>query len=183
MTKSEEWETVVQAARSLGRLHGLVNNAGIRQIGRLLETSEASFMRHVAVNQLGCFLGMQHVAKALIEPDGGSIVNISSTAGLRGAPHIIAYTATKWAVRGMTKAAALDLAEHNIRVNSLHPGRIESPMQDIYTSQELEQRAMTIPAKRFGTPEDVTGAVLFLLSDESCYVTGAEFPVDGGFSL
>jgi NAD(P)-dependent dehydrogenase (short-subunit alcohol dehydrogenase family) len=114
---------------------------------------------------------------------GGSIVNISSVAGLRGSPGAIAYSATKWALRGMTKAAAIDLAPRKIRVNSVHPGPIDTEMLKVRTPEQNQQRLQLVPMKRMGTAEEVASLVLFLLSDESGYITGAEVAIDGGVSL
>ncbi len=114
-----DWVRAVEAAEQLGPLYGLVNNAGIYIPATLLETDVALFERHVRINQLGCFLGMKAVVGAMERADGGSIVNISSVAGLRGSPGAFAYCASKWALRGMSKAAAIDLAPRNIRVNSV----------------------------------------------------------------
>ena len=110
VTKEEDWDAAVAAAEKLGGLHGLVNNAGIYQPRTLMETDSDLFRRHMEINQFGCFLGMKAVVPAMKRSGGGSIVNISSVAGLRGSPGAIAYSATKWALRGMTKAAASDLA-------------------------------------------------------------------------
>jgi 3alpha(or 20beta)-hydroxysteroid dehydrogenase len=120
----------------------------------------------------------------LIEQSGGgSIVNISSTAGLRGSPGAFAYSATKWALRGMTKAAAVDLAPRKIRVNSVHPGPIDTEMISINGSEWIRERVERLPMKRIGTAEEVASLVLFLLSDESSYITGAEIAIDGGSVL
>jgi 3alpha(or 20beta)-hydroxysteroid dehydrogenase len=121
VTQERDWETAINAAEKLGGLHGLVNNAGIYQPRTLMETNTELFERHMRVNQLGCFLGMKAVLPLMEQSGGGSIVNISTVAGLCGSPGAIAYSATKWALRGMTKAAAIDLAPRRIRVNSVHP--------------------------------------------------------------
>ena len=123
-----DWARAVAAAEGLGGLHGLVNNAGIFIPRTLLETDAALFEQHTRVNQFGCFLGMKASVGAMERSGGGSIVNISSVAGLRGSPGAFAYSATKWALRGMTKAAAIDLAPRRIRVNSVHPGPIDTEM-------------------------------------------------------
>jgi 3alpha(or 20beta)-hydroxysteroid dehydrogenase len=141
------------------------------------------FERHLRVNQFGCFLGMKAVVGAMERSGGGSIVNISSTVGLRAAPNSIAYTATKWALRGMTKAAALELLPRGIRVNSVHPGPIDTEMLSIRTKEENLRRVQQVPIKRLGTAEEVARVVLFLLSDETLYMTGAEIAIDGGASL
>jgi 3alpha(or 20beta)-hydroxysteroid dehydrogenase len=167
----------------LGGLHGLVNNAGIYQPRTLMETDTELFERHMRVNQLGCFLGMKVVVPLMEQSGGGSIVNISSAAGLRGSPGAIAYSATKWALRGMTKAAAIDLAPRRIRVNSVHPGPIDTEMLKVRTPEQNRERLQLVPMKRMGTAEEVASLVLFLLSDESGYVTGAEVAIDGGATL
>ena len=189
VTLEADWAAAVAAAETLGGgLHGLVNNAGIYVPKPLMETDKALFEKHLAVNQTGCFLGMQAVVPAMARAGGGieiftAVFNISSTAGLRGSPNAIAYSSTKWALRGMTKAAAIDLARLAIRVNSVHPGPIETDMISIWTNEQRSARLDSIPLGRVGTVDDVARAVLFLLSDESVYMTGAELAVDGGVSL
>ena len=178
-----DWAAAVEAAVTLGRLHGMINNAGIYVPRSLIETDIALFERHMRVNQLGCFLGMKAVVPAMERNGSGSIVNISSTAGLRGSPHAFAYSATKWALRGMTKAAAVDLAPRGIRVNSVHPGPIDTEMLKGRSPEQNQQRLQLVPMKRMGTAEEVASLVLFLLSDESGYITGAEVAIDGGASL
>src|SRR5207244_6920065 len=121
-----DWSRAIQTAETLGGLHGLVNNAAIYQPKRLLETDTELWERHIRINQTGCFLGMKAVVPAMERAGGGSIVNISSGAGLRGSPGSFAYAATKWALRGMTKSAAIDLGGRKIRVNSVHPGPIDT---------------------------------------------------------
>lgn len=177
------WAHVVERAQALGPVHGLVNNAGVYKPVPLLQTDPAEFRRHTDINQLGTFLGMRAIVPALERTGGGAIVNISSTVALRSAPNSIAYTATKWAVRGMTKAAALELVDRNIRVNSVHPGPIDTDMLKIRTHEENVRRAQQVPMKRLGHAQDIAAAVLFLLSDESRYTTGAELAVDGGAAL
>jgi 3alpha(or 20beta)-hydroxysteroid dehydrogenase len=149
--------------KKLGGLHGLVNNAGIYQPRTLMETETELFERHTRVNQLGRFLGMKAVVSLMEQSGGGSIVNISSVAGLRGSPAAIAYSATKWALRGMTKAAAIDLAPRKIRVNSVHPGPIDTEMIKVRTPEQNQQRLQLVPMKRMGTAEEVASLVLFLL--------------------
>jgi 3alpha(or 20beta)-hydroxysteroid dehydrogenase len=178
-----DWQTAIDAAASLGGLHGLVNNAGIYQPATLLETDAALFERHMRINQLGPFVGMKTVVRLMERSGGGAIVNISSVAGLRGSPGAIAYSATKWALRGMTKAAAVDLAPRNIRVNSVHPGPIDTEMLKVRTPEHNRQRLLSVPMQRMGSAEEVADLVLFLLSDESRYITGAEVAIDGGATL
>ena len=183
VTSEADWAAAVATAVALGDLHGMINNAGIYVPRALMETDIALFERHMRVNQFGCFLGMKAVVPAMERNGGGSIVNISSTAGLRGSPHAFAYSATKWALRGMTKAAAVDLAPRGIRVNSVHPGPIDTEMLKIRTPDENARRIQLVPMKRMGTVEEVARLVLFLLSDEAAYITGAEVSIDGGVSL
>lgn len=183
VTSEADWVAAVQAAEKLGGLHGLVNNAGIYQPRTLMDTDTELFERHMRINQLGCFLGMKAVAPAMERSGGGSIVNISSVAGLRGSPGAIAYSATKWALRGMTKAAAIDLAPRKIRVNSVHPGPIDTEMLKVRTPEQNQERLKLVPMRRMGTAEEVANLVLFLLSDESGYITGAEVAIDGGATL
>ena len=183
VTREEDWERAIQAAAGLGGLHGLINNAGIYQPATLMETDAALFERHMRINQLGCFLGMRAVVPLMEQSGGGSIVNISSVAGLRGSPGAIAYSATKWALRGMTKAAAADLAGRKIRVNSVHPGPIDTDMLKVRTPEQNAERLGRVPMHRMGTAEEVANLVLFLLSEESGYITGAEVAIDGGATL
>jgi 3alpha(or 20beta)-hydroxysteroid dehydrogenase len=183
VTSETDWAKAIDAAAAMGGLHGLVNNAGIYQPRTLLETDAALFERHMRVNQLGCFLGMKLVVPLMERSGGGSIVNISSVAGLRGSPGAIAYSATKWALRGMTKAAAVDLAPRKIRVNSVHPGPIDTEMLSVRSAEQNRERLTRVPMGRMGTAEEVAKLVLFLLSDESSYMTGAEIAIDGGATL
>jgi 3alpha(or 20beta)-hydroxysteroid dehydrogenase len=183
VTRESDWAAAIKAAEALGGLHGLINNAGIYQPRTLIETDADLFERHMRVNQLGCFLGMKCVVPVMERSGGGSIVNISSVAGLRGSPGAIAYSATKWALRGMTKAAAIDLAPKKIRVNSVHPGPIDTEMLHVRTPEQNAQRVQQVPMKRMGTAEEVARLVVFLLSDESSYITGAEVAIDGGATL
>ncbi|MDB5400608.1 MAG: hypothetical protein JWQ55_2626 [Rhodopila sp.] len=184
VTRENDWAKATDAATILGGgLHGLVNNAGIYQPNTLMDTDTELFERHMRVNQLGCFLGMKAVVPLMEKSGGGSIVNISSVAGLRGSPGAIAYSATKWALRGMTKAAAVDLAPRKIRVNSIHPGPIDTEMLNVRTPEQNQRRLQAVPMKRMGTAQEVANLVLFLLSEESGYITGAEVAIDGGATL
>lgn len=180
VTSEADWDRAVKMAEGMGGLHGLVNNAGIYQPKRLMDTDTELWERHMRVNQTGCFLGMKAVVEPMERSGGGSIVNISSGAGLRGSPQAFAYSATKWALRGMTKSAAMDLAKKKIRVNSVHPGPIETDMIAFRTPEETTRRLKSVPMRRNGSADEVARLVLFLLSDESSYITGAEVAVDGG---
>ena len=183
VTSEAAWSEAVTLAETIGKLHGLVNNAGVYTPVSILDTDTAQFERHTKVNQLGTFLGMRAVISAFERTGSGAIVNMSSTVALRSAPNAIAYTATKWAVRGMTKAAALELAPKNIRVNSVHPGPIDTDMLNVRTREENLRRVQQVPMKRLGTKEEIAGLVLFLLSDEGRYMTGSEVAIDGGAAL
>ena len=183
VTREADWDQAVNAAAAVGGLHGLVNNAGIYRPATLMDTDAELFERHMRINQLGCFLGMKAVVPLMEKSGGGSIANISSVAGLRGSPGAIAYSATKWALRGMTKAAAIDLAPRKIRVNSIHPGPIDTEMLKVRTPEQNERRLQFVPMRRMGTADEVAQLVLFLLSDESGYITGAEVAIDGGATL
>jgi 3alpha(or 20beta)-hydroxysteroid dehydrogenase len=183
ITSEADWAAAIGAAEAWGGLHGMVNNAGIYIPKSLAETDTALFERHVRINQLGCFLGMRDVAGPMERSGGGAIVNISSVAGLRGSPGAIAYSATKWALRGMTKAAAVEYAPRGIRVNSVHPGPIDTEMLNVRTPEQNQRRVQMVPMQRMGTAEEVAKLVLFLLSDDAVYITGAEVAIDGGVSL
>ena len=183
VTSEAQWGAAVAAAERFGRLHGLVNNAGIYTPMPLVDTDTALFERHTRINQLGTFLGMRAVVAAFERTGSGVIVNRSSTVGLRSAPNAIAYTASKWAVRGMTKAAALELADRHIRVNSVHPGPIDTDMLSVRSREENLRRVQQLPMKRLGTREEIARLVLFLLSDDSLYMTGSEVAMDGGAAL
>ena len=180
---SEEvaWIKVLDTAMTtFGRLDVLVNNAGIYRPQSMLHTDTSLWELHYRVNQLGVFLGMRAVAPVMIKQGGGSIINVSSNAALRHEPGMFAYATTKWAVRGMSKLAASELAPHHIRVNSIHPGLIDTPMIGANSPAQLEIYAAMIPARRIGTPLEVAELALFLASDASCYIIGAEITVDGG---
>lgn len=183
VTSEAQWADAVTKAETMGKMYGLVNNAGVYTPVSIADTDTAQFDRHTRVNQLGTFLGMRAVVQAFGRTGSGAIVNMSSTVALRSAPNSIAYTATKWAVRGMTKAAALELADKNIRVNSVHPGPIDTDMLNVRSREENLRRVQQVPMKRLGTKEEIAALVLFLLSDESRYMTGSEVAMDGGAAL
>lgn len=179
------WAAVVDEIVGVhGRLDGVVNNAGIFRHGGVLDTDEATYREVIDINQVGVFLGMQAVAQPMIDSGGGSIVNISSIAGLRGAAMALAYGASKWAVRGMTKSAAVELAPRGVRVNSVHPGLIDTPMLDYLAAGRISRDDLTsrVPLGRLADSDDVADVVMFLLSDESRYCSGQEFVVDGAMT-
>jgi 3alpha(or 20beta)-hydroxysteroid dehydrogenase len=152
-----------------------VNNAGVARFGGIDTHSPADWDLQLAVNLTGTFNGMQAASPALRDAGGGAIVNVSSLAGMMGVAGLAGYVASKWGVRGLTKAAALDLARYNIRVNSVHPGFINTPMTSA-NPPSVEQMAM----HRVGEPEEIANLIVFLASDESSFSTGAEFVADGG---
>jgi len=176
------WSAAVEAATErYGELDGLVNNAGILHFAPLLQTSLEDYRRVIDINQTGVFLGMRAAAPKM--RTGGSIVNVSSIDGLIGMPGLVAYVASKFAVRGMTKSAALELAALGIRVNSIHPGVVDSPMIDRPDVQAvLAEMLGTIPMQRAGSVQEIASLAAYLISDESSYSTGAEFVVDGGMT-
>ena len=178
-----QWAEAVTAVEHVGPLSGLVNNAGVFKPLPMAQTDTVLFNFHVRVNQLGTYLGMRACVPAFERSGGGAIVNISSAAGLFGVPNAVAYTATKWAVRGMTKAAALELGDRNIRVNSIHPGMIDTEMVRERDAAVNLAHVQNQPIKRMGTADEIAGLVLFLLSAEGRYMTGAELAIDGGRSL
>jgi 3alpha(or 20beta)-hydroxysteroid dehydrogenase len=180
VTDPEQWAALVaRVVDEQGRLDILINNAGILRWERMVDTSPESWNEVVAVNQTGVFLGMRAVAPQMIAQHSGSIVNISSVGGLRGASACYSYAATKWAVRGMTKGAAIELGPHGVKVNSIHPGIIDTPMMG---DHDLDNLASTIgvPLQRYAQPEEVAKLALWLVSDDNSYSTGAEFVIDGG---
>lgn len=180
------WAQVVgDIVRQHGRLDVLVNNAGIFPKGGLLTTTLAEFERVVGINQTGVFLGMQAAARVMVPQRGGSIINISSIAGLAGAAPFIGYSTTKWAVRGLTRSGAKELAQHGVRVNSVHPGIIDTPMLQTFDAMHPGTRAQVesrIPMGRTASADEVARLVLFLASDESSYISGSEHVIDGAWT-
>jgi 3alpha(or 20beta)-hydroxysteroid dehydrogenase len=185
VTSEQDWDAAVLIAVSqFGKLDILVNNAGVLAFAPISEMPLADFRRILEVNAVGCWLGMKSVVGPMRAAGGGSIVNISSIEGLTGAAECSAYAASKFAVRGMTKAAAQELGRSGIRVNSVHPGGILTPMV-LDTAQTMdpergERYLKALPLARFGESIEVSRLVAFLASDESSYCTGSEFVVDGG---
>lgn len=185
---ASSWANAVDTAvRELGPVTVLVNNAGIFRVSRMVDTSEDQFRELFEVNQLGPLLGMKAVVPSMQQAGGGSIVNISSTNGLSGYPGTISYTATKWALRGMTRTAAMELGPLGIRVNSIHPGGIDTemvrpggPVDALGGADALDARFAHTPLRRIGQPIEIARMALFLASDESSYSTGSEFVADGG---
>ncbi|MGH3532932.1 MAG: glucose 1-dehydrogenase [Mycobacterium sp.] len=176
VTEPDDWQAAVSTAlNDFGTLNVLVNNAGIVALGQLGKFDLAKWQKVIDVNLTGTFLGIQAAVEPMKAAGGGSIINVSSIEGLRGAVMVHPYVASKWAVRGLSKSAALELAPHNIRVNSIHPGFIRTPM-----TKHLPDDMVTVPLGRPGDSNEVSTFVVFLASDESSYATGSEFVMDGG---
>ena len=176
----DAWAAVVdETVGRHGQVDGLVNNAGIFVAQSIADGDLETTRRIWEVNQLGTWVGMRRVVPSMTAAGGGSIVNISSIAAMGGYP-AAAYGTSKWAVRGMTKSAAKEFASAGIRVNSIHPGLIETAMTAQTPPERKVELEAAVPLGRIGQPDDIVGPVIFLLSDESAYMTGAELVVDGG---
>ena len=184
VTDSDAWSAIVaDIVDQHGQIDVLINNAGIFRLGGVTDTDRELWDTTIAINQTGVFLGMQAVAPTMIGQGSGSIINISSIAGIRGAGMALAYGASKWAVRGMTRSAAQELAPQGVRVNSIHPGIIDTPMLQTFDNAGVrEQVQARIPMGYEASAYDVANLALFLASDESSYCTGSEFIVDGGMT-
>ena len=173
------WDQAVAATlERFGRLDALVNNAGIVKVGPLRGSSLSDWQRVLDVNLTGAYLGMRAVVEPMIAAGGGSIVNVSSVEGLDGSANLHSYVAAKFGLRGITKSAAVELARYNIRVNSIHPGLVHTPLSEGVT----EEFMAPIPMRRGASPAEISTFVLFLVSDESSYATASEFVVDGGLT-
>jgi len=192
VTSESAWQAVVAATLDRhSRLDILVNNAGIGVGGSIVDMLLTEWQRQQAINLDGVFLGLKHSIPAMRDTGGGSIINISSVAGIKGAPNLAAYNATKGGVRLLTKGVALECAHNRwqVRVNSVHPGIINTPIWDKVNPEfhtdgqntvDLDAMAETVPNGILGQPEDIANGVLFLASDESLYMTGTELVIDGG---
>lgn len=183
VTSEEGWAALVRAVETeLGPVDILVNNAGILLFRSLLDTTLAEYEQVLKVNLTGEFLGIKAVAPGMIARGKGAIVNISSVDGMKGANGLAAYSSSKWGVRGLTRVAALELGHRGIRVNSVHPGGVDTVMtnHDGSTRDKVSERFGNVPLQRVGAPEEVARATLFLASEEASYLAGAEIAVDGG---
>lgn len=186
VTSEAAWAEVVgRIEAELGAVDVLVNNAGILLFKSLLDTSLEDFEKVLKVNLVGEFLGIKAVAPGMVARGRGSIINISSVDGMKGANGLAAYASSKWGVRGLTRVAAMELGHKGVRVNSVHPGGVDTAMTnyDDSSRDSINQRFRNIPAQRVGGPEEVAAASLFLASDESSYMMGSEIVVDGGMVL
>lgn len=186
VTQKADWQKAVARAQEFGPLNVLVNNAAIVHMASILGTSEEDYLRIIKINQVGTFLGIQSVIEPMKAAKGGSIINISSIDGLQSKNGLSAYSSTKWAVRGLTKSAAIELGKYGIRVNSVHPGGIFTAMGG-KVSDDADPTSMdpfyshhAIP--RVGLPHEVAYVTLFLATDEASYSTGSEFIADGGWN-
>lgn len=176
VTSPDDWTAAVRTAvAEFGGLNVLFNNAGIANGATIQRFSLEKWQKIIDINLTGPFLGIRAAADALIAAGGGSIINTSSIEGLRGTSWAHGYVASKWGLRGLTKSVAMELAPHGVRVNSLHPGLIRTPLTD-----GIPDDMIPVPLGRPGLPEDVASFVVFLAGDESSYATGTEFVIDGG---
>lgn len=185
VTDEQSWESTVAAVTAdLGPVDILVNNAGVLLFRTLLDMPVSEFERVLKVNLVGEFLGIKAVAPGMIARGKGAIVNVSSVDGMKGANGLGAYASSKWGVRGLTKVAALELGHRGIRVNSVHPGGVDTVMtnHDGSSREKVNERFADVPLQRVGAPEEVAAATLFLASDEASYIAGAEVVVDGGMT-
>ena len=182
VASAESWASLVEAVNErFGPVNVLANNAGILRFGNIDKMPYDEVQLIWSVNMGGTFLGMQAVVPMMKRNGGGSIINASSIEGLAGMGSVVAYCGSKWGIRGMTKGAAHELGRRNIRVNSVHPGMIDTPMTRIHGGDDaMAYGATKVPLGRVGVPEDIAPTYVFLASDESKYITGAEIAVDGG---
>ena len=184
ITDEEQWQLAVELAEQLfGRIDILVNNAAVLLTGSIDSESPKQYRRILEVNLTGAFLGMRTISPKMRATRSGCIINIASVAALVGFPNSVGYCSAKWGLRGLTKAAALDLAGTGVRVNLVCPGPIDTPMNDVLDSATRQALCGGLPIPRMGSPSEVSRVVLFLASDEASYCTGGEYSVDGGANL
>jgi 3alpha(or 20beta)-hydroxysteroid dehydrogenase len=183
VTSEAQWTEALSAAQdAFGPVSALVNSAGVASYSPIDQVTETEFRRVIDINLIGTFLGVKSVVPMMRGIGGGSIVNISSLAGLVGLPQAAAYSASKWGVRGLTKSVAAEVGSDGIRVNSVHPGVIDTP---ILAAQQglIDQIIPVLPLGRIGRAQEVAQLIVYLVSDESSYTTGTEFPIDGGWHV
>ena len=181
--EESQWQALVEDTESrFGPVDVLVNNAGVLLFRTIRETEKADFERVTGINLTGTFLGVRTVGSRMCDRGRGSIVNISSADGMKGANGLGAYCASKWGIRGLTRVAAMEYGHKGVRVNSVHPGGIDTAMGNPYAEAraDVNKRYTMVPQQRVGEPEEVARTSLFLASDESSYLCGAEIAVDGG---
>ncbi len=187
VSSEQDWQNAVSRAGVFGPLNVLVNNAAIVHMAAITDTTLDDFQRVVGVNQIGTFLGIRSVIEPMKAAGGGSIINISSIDGMQSKPGLCAYSSTKWAVRGLTRNAAIELGQYGIRVNSVHPGGIFTVMGGAGSGISEEEMSQSVyadfPIPRVGRPEEVAQATLFLATDEATYTTGSEITADGGWAI
>ncbi|HUP72648.1 MAG TPA: SDR family oxidoreductase [Acidimicrobiales bacterium] len=179
----EQWQAVVEAARQrFGGIDVLINNAGIvAPSAAIIDLDLDLYQRVIRVNQIGPLLGIKFVAPSIIARGGGAIVNVSSVAGLGAIPGAAPYVSSKFATRGLTKVAAIELGPHKVRVNSIHPGGVDTPMlRESESAKRINYEPKNLPLGRIAQPEEVARLALFLACDDSSYCTGSEFVIDGG---
>lgn len=177
-----DWRAALDAVSDWPSVRVLINNAGIHWKRGVVDEIAADFDRMMHVNVTGALLGMQAVVPSMRATGGGSIVNVCSVLGLLGGRENVAYAASKWALRGLTKSAAIDLGVHGIRVNAVHPGYVETPMLAEVSAGRPAGFYDYLPLRRVGTTEDIADLMVFLASDDSAYLTGADFAIDGGMT-
>ncbi|MEK9877512.1 MAG: glucose 1-dehydrogenase [Betaproteobacteria bacterium] len=184
VSSEEGWADVIDhTLHRFGRVDVLINNAAISKPLKLEDTTTATYRQIIDINQVGVFLGMRAVLQPMKQAGGGVIINVASVAGLQGTSTLFAYTASKWAVRGMSKSAALELARYNIRVNVINPGVIDTPINHDNPDKMNQVLVQTTPLRRMGDPIEIAEAALFIASDAARFATGADFTIDGGMSI
>ncbi|MBD2859162.1 glucose 1-dehydrogenase [Spongiibacter sp. KMU-158] len=186
VSSEADWQALMETAQAIGDLNILINNAAVLAVGSIKDTDADAYMRVIQINQLGCYNGIRAAIEPMKKAGGGSIINISSIDGIQAKNGLSAYISSKFAIRGLTKAAAIELGCYGIRVNSVHPGGIFSTMHGAAPNQQPTEQDNAFyadfPLPRVGMPAEVANLSLYLASDESSYSTGSEFLVDGGWS-
>jgi len=181
VSSEADWDAAIAAAEDFGPLTVLVNNAGILRFTSIADTTLDEYLQVIMINQVGTFLGIRAAIAPMQRAGGGSIVNISSIDGIGSKNGLVSYSSSKGAVRSMTKTAALELGQWGIRVNSVHPGGVWTPMIGDVPAEPFDMGHQHLPLRRASRPEEIASMVVFLASDEASYCTGGEFVVDGGW--